>query len=387
MEEIYRLGKHEFATKEEWEGAKRDLEKIETIVKNLDIDNPDVAEDIYHFIREGKVEFESKIGTAFFCDISDRVAQNFEHELERSMKLERRRLRKEKEQEKKEQEKQRIKETQQSQMFKFLGIACIVLSAICVMFYGFSVYRERRAAKKLEEVQQQRSITQALDWYADRIKTKEREADPPQAAVPSETQAASETEQTLEVLPEYSIMHRQYPDLVGWISIDDTQIDLPVMQAEDNAYYLDKDVNGSPDVNGTLFMDCRNDFVKPSTNLIIYGHNMKSGAMFGGLKQYLEESYLLSHGKIRFDTIYEKQTYQIIAVCLSDVGDEGAYRYYNFIEAESDEDFDAFLANIRNCAVYDSTQDVTRSDSLLTLSTCNNYVEDGRLFLVAKKLQ
>ena len=149
MEEIYRLGKHEFATKEEWEGAKRDLEKIETIVKNLDIDNPDVAEDIYHFIREGKVEFESKIGTAFFCDISDRVAQNFEHELERSMKLERRRLRKEKEQEKKEQEKQRIKETQQSQMFKFLGIACIVLSAICVMFYGFSVYRERRAAKKL----------------------------------------------------------------------------------------------------------------------------------------------------------------------------------------------------------------------------------------------
>ncbi len=114
---------------------------------------------------------------------------------------------------------------------------------------------------------------------------------------------------------------------------------------------------------------------------------MKSGAMFGGLKQYLEEDYFLTHDKIQFDTIYEKQTYQVIAVCLSDVGEEGSYRYYNFIEAESDEDFHAFLSNVRNCAVYDKTQDVTKSDSLLTLSTCNSYVEDGRLFLVAKKIQ
>ena len=114
---------------------------------------------------------------------------------------------------------------------------------------------------------------------------------------------------------------------------------------------------------------------------------MKSGAMFGGLKQYLDESYLSSHDRIQFDTIYEKQTYQIIAVCLSDVGDEGAYRYYNFIQAESEEDFKEFLKNIRSCAVYDRTQDVTGSDSFLTLSTCNNYVEDGRLFVVAKKIQ
>ena len=159
------------------------------------------------------------------------------------------------------------------------------------------------------------------------------------------------------------------------------------MQTTDNAYYLDKNIDGAEDVNGTLFMDCRNDFTKPGTNLIIYGHNMKSGAMFGGLKQYLDEDYLSAHDRIQFDTIYEKQNYRIVAVCLSDVGSEGAYRYYNYIEAQSDEDFAAFLENVRNCAVYDRTQDVMRSDSLLTLSTCNNYVEDGRLFIVAKKIQ
>lgn len=386
MEEIYRLGKHEFATREEWEGAKRDLDKIETIVAHLDIEDPEIAADIYHYIREGKVEFESKLGTAFFCDISDRVAQDFEYRLERSRKMERHRLRKEKKQAEEEAKKIKLKETQQSQMFKFLGAACAALAVLCIVFYGFSVFRERRATRKLEEVQQQRNISQALDWYAERIRNEAEgnsAAEEPDAGTETET----ETKQAPEVLQEYSMIYRQYPDFIGWIRIDDTQIDLPVMQAADNAYYLDKDANGAEDVNGTLFLDCRNDFVKPSTNLIIYGHNMKSGAMFGGLKQYLDESYLSSHDRIQFDTIYEKQTYQIIAVCLSDVGDEGAYRYYNFIQAESEEDFRAFLKNIRSCAVYDRTQDVTESDSLLTLSTCNNYVEDGRLFVVAKKIQ
>lgn len=281
--------------------------------------------------------------------------------------------------EQEERQKLKLKETQQSQMFKILGIACAALAVICLLFYGQSVYSERKAAKKLEEVQQQKNISQALDWYADRIRgdsdgnqeSAQQEAPPP------------------EVLAEYSSLYAQYPDLVGWIHIDDTQIDLPVVQTSDNAYYLHNNIDGAEDVNGTLFLDCRADFMKPSTNLIIYGHNMKSGAMFGGLKQYLEEDYISSHDMIQFDTIYEKQTYQIIAVCLSQVGyqDEEAYRYYNFIEAATDEEFDNFFNNIRKCAVYDKTQDVTRSDHLLTLSTCNSYVEDGRLFVVARKLQ
>ena len=85
MDGVYRLGKHEFATREEYEGAQRDLDKIETIVDHLDIDDPEIAEDIYHLVREGKVTFESKLGTVFFCDISDRVAQNFEYERKKNI--------------------------------------------------------------------------------------------------------------------------------------------------------------------------------------------------------------------------------------------------------------------------------------------------------------
>lgn len=375
MDGVYRLGKHEFATREEYEGAQRDLDKIETIVDHLDIDDPEIAEDIYHLVREGKVTFESKLGTVFFCDISDRVAQNFEYERKKRKKIERRRL---KAQEDAEGELQKKKELQQSQMFHILGIACAALSLICLLFYVKSVYTEHKAAKKLEEVQRQKNISQALDWYADRIRG---DGDSGEVSQPRAEASAAPT-----VLPEYETMYANYPDLIGWIRIEDTQIDLPVMQSSDNAYYLDKNIDKAKDVNGTLFLDCRDDFVKPSKNLIIYGHNMKSGAMFGGLKQYLEESYLSSHDRIQFDTIFEKQTYQIIAVCLSDVGAEGAYRYYNFIDAASDEEFDAFLGHIRSCAVYDRTQGVTGEDDLLTLSTCSSYVEDGRLFIVAKKI-
>ncbi len=391
MEEIYRLGKHEFATREEWEAAQRDLETIMGIVDHLDIEDPVVAEDIYQLVREGLITFESKLGTVFFCDISDRVAQNFKEELEDSRE-EWERERKEQQdlfrlREEEEGERQKLKETQQSMMFKILGIACAALAVICVIFYGHSVYRERRAVRKLEEVQQKKSMSQAVDWYSDvsrqggaQDQVEAQEIKPEQKAEPA-TQ--------LDVLPEYSTLHAQYPDLAGWLRIDGTQIDLPVMQAADNDYYLHSNIDGAEDINGTLFLDYRADAVKPSTNLIIYGHNMRSGAMFGGLKQYLDEAYVAEHEMIQFDTIYEKQTYQVIAVCLSEVGyqDEGQYKYYNFIEAESNEDFNAFLGTIRKCAVYDKTQDVTESDSLLTLSTCNSYVEDGRLFVVAKKIQ
>lgn len=399
MEE-YRIGRHEFATREEWEGAKRDLEMIEAILNRLDIDRPDDIETVYNLIRDGKIQFESELGTAFFCDISDRAAQCFKHRLAvherkraREQKLRRRQTGQKRRQEEMERQESRQKDVRQSKMFQFLGIACAVLALLCAAFYGHSVFRERSAAKKLEEVQRQKNISQAVDWYLDRVRAAgEEQSKIQEVAIEPETQEQALPEQESqpqpEVLPEYVSLYGQYPDLVGWIRIEGTQVDLPVVQAADNDYYLHRSIDGAEDVNGTLFMDCRADAFAPSSNLIIYGHNMKSGAMFGELKKYLEEPFLSEHDMINFDTVYEKQTYQIIAVCLSAVGagTEGNYRYYNFIESESDEDFEIFIENVRNCAVYDRTGDVMASDRLLTLSTCNSYVEDGRLFIVAKKI-
>ena len=115
---------------------------------------------------------------------------------------------------------------------------------------------------------------------------------------------------------------------------------------------------------------------------------MKSGMMFGSLKSYLDQNFLNEHRTVQFDTIYEKGTYQIVAVCLSKVEyqDEDVFRYYNFLKAKDEAAFNDYLANIRGLEVFGNGIDLKYGDQLLTLSTCNNYIEDGRMFLVAKKI-
>ena len=114
---------------------------------------------------------------------------------------------------------------------------------------------------------------------------------------------------------------------------------------------------------------------------------MKSGAMFGDLKRYLDEDYWQAHKQIVFDTIYEKGTYEIFAVCLAEVQYQNSkeFRYYDFIQADSEEEFNDYLDHIIQLSVFTGTELPAYGDELLTLSTCNSFAEDGRLFLVAKK--
>ena len=178
-------------------------------------------------------------------------------------------------------------------------------------------------------------------------------------------------------------------DLAGWLSIEGTVINYPVMQTgKKNAdFYLHHDFEKKESDHGTLFVDARNDYVNRDTNLIIYGHNMRDGTMFGGLKSFMDQEYFKNHQKLVFDTIYEKAEYRIVAVCLSKVNyqDDHTFRYYNFLNASNKEEFQAFLANIQQLTVFDQKIDISYGDELLTLSTCNSYVQDGRLFLIAKK--
>ena len=137
-------------------------------------------------------------------------------------------------------------------------------------------------------------------------------------------------------------------------------------------------------------MDYRNDYVERDTNIIIYGHNMKSGAMFGTLKKYLEQDYLEKHAKIRFDTIYERGTYEVIGAFLSEVSyqDEYTFRYYNFLNARNESEFEAFCVNVMQLsALKKGILDAKYGDQLLTLSTCSSYTDEGRMFIIAKRIK
>ena len=136
-------------------------------------------------------------------------------------------------------------------------------------------------------------------------------------------------------------------------------------------------------------MDYRSSVGNTTTNTILYGHNMASGKMFAALKNYENASYLEAHKTVTFNTIYEQRTYEIVAVCLGQVEnqDSSGYRYYNFISAQKAQDMQDFVDYVSSRNIYGKQVEISTTDQLLTLSTCNHYIEDGRLFLVAKRVR
>lgn len=193
-------------------------------------------------------------------------------------------------------------------------------------------------------------------------------------------------EDKVAVLEEYAGLYEENEDMAGWLSVEGTKIDYPVMQGEDDEYYLHHDFYGQESKYGCLYVRNRADIDK-GTNFVVYGHNMKDGSMFGELDLYLEEGFYREHPLIRFDSLFEKRTYEIIAVFRSQVYDqaEDVFRYYQFYEADTEEEFDDFYENIKALSLYDTGVEAQFGDQFITLSTCAYHVEDGRFVVVAKR--
>ena len=132
--------------------------------------------------------------------------------------------------------------------------------------------------------------------------------------------------------------------------------------------------------------DC--DVLKPSTNLILYGHHMKNGQMFGDLDLYSSEEYFKEHRYIQFDTIYEKGTWEVMYVFRSRVysEEEIVFKYYQFIDALSEQEFNSNMQEMAAMSLYDTGVTAQYGDRLLTLSTCDYEEADGRFVVVAKKV-
>lgn len=183
-------------------------------------------------------------------------------------------------------------------------------------------------------------------------------------------------------------LYQQNNDFIGWLSIDGTNIDYPVMQSKDDEYYLNHNFYKEEDRYGSLFVKEAADIKTPGTNVIIYGHNMKDGSMFGDLDCYKEQSYYEKHTLISFETLSENRTYEIMAVFPSQVSDEkGSFQYYQFYQADTKEEFLQFYENVKAYSLYDTDITAEFGDTFLTLSTCDNHTENGRFVVVAKRIE
>lgn len=194
-----------------------------------------------------------------------------------------------------------------------------------------------------------------------------------------------------KILPEYKSLYQKNKNLIGWLKIDDTNIDYPVMQSINGKgeFYLNHNYDGEEDRNGTLFMDDGCDALEPSDNLIIYGHNMKSGLMFGGLSNYKSRDFYEQHKNIKFDTIYKKGIYEVAFVFATRVYSEAdiTFKYYQFIEPNSKEEFDSGIREMTAMSLYDTGVKIEYGDELISLSTCDYDESNGRFVVVAKRVK
>lgn len=265
-----------------------------------------------------------------------------------------------------------------SKVTKILLVVCFILFIGSLFYIVYNQYKMKKEGKQLEELQQ--SIIENPE-NVDIVEGTQKES--------LETETQEEEEQ--QILPQYEDLYQENQDLFGWIKIDDTPIDYPVMQTfDDPTFYIHRDWDKNESQTGLPLIDAR--CTLKSENIIIYSHNMKNGTMFGSLKRYNEKSFYDEHQIIKFDTIYEEAEYQVIAVLLAQVfydekPKEGEFVYYDYIELDSKEQFAKYINQVKDRSLYDTGVNAEYGDSLITLCTCNYHVKDGRLLVVAKKIQ
>ena len=181
-------------------------------------------------------------------------------------------------------------------------------------------------------------------------------------------------------------LHEKNPDCVAWITIEGTVIDYPVMYRPNSKnYYLHRDFNGKHASAGALFIaeNCDPD---DSDNVIIYGHHMNSGKMFAALNKYKKQSFYEEHSRIVYETLHGSETYEVMFAFTTPVYTGHDFEYYAFSKANSAEEFDGFISACRELALYDTGVTAQYGDKLLTLSTCEYSQKNGRMVVVARKI-
>ncbi|MEC0228839.1 class B sortase [Paenibacillus alba] len=169
-------------------------------------------------------------------------------------------------------------------------------------------------------------------------------------------------------------------EIVGWLHIDGTSVEYPVVQHKDNEYYLHKDAAGHESIYGSIFMDYRVDLNQQQRNTIIYGHNMIDGSMFGSLQNYKNKDFFLANRDILLETIDKKTSWEIFSVYTIDASKDTVDISYDNAQT-----FRQAIDQYRQKSLFQAPVIPQKEDEILTLVTCSNETDDTRLVLHAVK--
>lgn len=267
-------------------------------------------------------------------------------------------------------------------MKKKVIINVLIVICICVMvgsggYLGFYYYNSHKSEKNMDELREMIDVTEEQSVGKDESQKTEE----PQFV----------TINGVSVQKKFENLYKSNKDFVGWIKIDGTNVDYPVMHTPNDSeygeYYIKRNFGGEYSAAGVPFID-RNCILSPPTdNIIIYGHNMNSGKMFHDILKYEDEEFYNAHKTITFDTIYGDGEYEVVAAFYGQIlaEDSKEFKYYQFVNAGSEEEFTEFVNNIKRKSVVDTGVSVEYGDELITLSTCAYHIKNGRFAVIAKK--
>lgn len=191
----------------------------------------------------------------------------------------------------------------------------------------------------------------------------------------------------------FNSLYQINQDIKGWIQLDGTTINYPVMQGSDNDYYLRRNIYKEYDINGVPFLDYRNklDINSQSDNLVIYGHHMNFDGVFGPFVHYNKLDFYKEHPIITFDSVYKDMKWKVVAgfYAATSEADEGGpvFDYQNYIDLSDKSRYNEFISQIKQRSVVDTGVDVKYGDKFITISTCANEFHEGRFVVVARLIR
>jgi len=243
----------------------------------------------------------------------------------------------------------------------FICIVVFIYSSINILAYFYEGYKNKRMYQELEKL----FHTQEVQY----IKNPE-----------SEQRAVSLDEERM--LQKFVPLLEINPEVVGWLVIPGTIIDYPVVQTDNNEYYLSHDINGKKSNRGAIFMDYRNTPDGNDKNTILYGHNMRDGSMFKDITKFKNRVFFEQNTTIWFYTLNELTQWEIFSAYVTETA-------FNYLRKDfpSDEDYLDYINTLKNKSMHKSEVELNKDDKIITLSTCSYEFNDARFVVHARRIK
>ena len=272
---------------------------------------------------------------------------------------------------------------------RIIGICLIIVFSVSAIVSGRLFWKEYRDAKASEETfSSLAGLVQDTEQNGGEDGSTGDGTDTTGIGTPDSDAVLSDEEMVAEeaakAYEKYGALYEQNNDFVGWIQIDGTNINYPVMQTPDNPdYYLKHSFENTWSDYGVPYLDeaC---VIGQSNNLVIYGHHMSNGSMFCDLELYSDPAFCMDHPVIRFDTLSSFGEYEVIAVFRYNTNQE-TFRYDREVNMDETR-FSWFMEQVHARELFSTGKDASFGDQLLTLSTCEYTYKNGRLVVVARKV-